>query len=310
MINRNIIITVSSSVAFVAACTFLACTTDWSKLQKTIVNIDATIIIAAFIYHMVIDLLRGYKMALLANNFKGTFSDTITYYHYNLASGFYSLVLPGSVFGGGIRWLYFRKSSGNADAAWMIFADNYSQMATVFLIFIPAAFFLPDGFRAGILSIILIAFITITPAFIHHLLYLSFFKNIKVAATRRILDYCERKLPALHLKNRQSITIFLLSLTYQILLVFFIFLCANASGGDIPLHILVIAITGLMVVQYIPGVLGGIGIREASLAGILVPFGVPMEEAVLLGIIISVIGIARGLSGGLAVIYLKSRSFR
>jgi uncharacterized membrane protein YbhN (UPF0104 family) len=257
------------------------------------------------VFLLCIDFLRAFKIAIIADNETSLLQRSWLFYRYNLASGFYSLVLPGILFGGGVRWLYFRKTVGGNDAAYMVIIDNYSQIIAVFLLFTPAAFFLPGGSIAGCTALLLTAALVAIPFILKFFRYAPAPKFTKLNRFRASLDYASGKLSAFRFLCKQSAAIFAVSFIYQCLVILFIWICTTAAGYAIEWHLIIFAITGLTIVLFIPGLLGGLGIREASLAGMLVPLGVPMEEAVLLGLLLSLLTILRGLAGGIPALMLK-----
>ncbi len=72
-----------------------------------------------------------------------------------------------------------------------------------------------------------------------------------------------------------------------------------AIGLDVPLYVWFLTWPLAKLVALVPVSLGGIGIREVALAGLLLPFGVPAALAVAQSLLWQTILIAGGLSAGL-----------
>lgn len=78
-----------------------------------------------------------------------------------------------------------------------------------------------------------------------------------------------------------------------------------ACGIDVSLAVWAFGWTLGKVAAVLPLTLGGIGVREAALAGVLAPFGVPAAQAVAAGLVFECVIIAGGLFGGLVMLLTR-----
>jgi hypothetical protein len=84
---------------------------------------------------------------------------------------------------------------------------------------------------------------------------------------------------------------------------------ARAAGVDVPIALWFFAWPLSKIVATAPISLGGIGVREASLAGILAPFGAEPGAVVATGLIWQSVLLAGGVLGGL-VVFCSDRALR
>lgn len=292
---------------FVAALLMIIFTTAWKQLGMLLREVTVATVVAALVFLLVIDLLRALKMAMMSINSDSFMKRVQWCYLYNLASGYYALALPGFVFGGGVRWLYYRKIFGGNSAAWMVIVDNYTQFFSVFMLAVPALFVLFDTKVPGVFAFGMLGAMGAVPIILRQV-RLSRFVTFKNTRVRSVVTFVDEKIAAAGTGYRRVSALLVCSLMYQVLLVVFVEVLTMAIGVRIDWWIIVFAITGLTIVQLIPGVMGGIGIREASLCGMLIPFGIAREEAMVLGLLITIVTIARGLIGALAVLTMKRKT--
>jgi uncharacterized protein (TIRG00374 family) len=100
-----------------------------------------------------------------------------------------------------------------------------------------------------------------------------------------------------------------LSLSVQVAFVGVNVLLASESGVEVPAAAWFFAWSVAKLVAVLPISAGGLGVREASLAALLSPFGAPAERVVAVGLMWQSILLASGLLGG-AVLLVISRSKR
>ena len=80
---------------------------------------------------------------------------------------------------------------------------------------------------------------------------------------------------------------------------------AKPCGLDLPLHIWLFAWPLAKVAALLPVTQGGIGVREAALAALLLPFGAPAVLTVAVGLVWEVVLVVGGLAGGGASMLLS-----
>jgi uncharacterized membrane protein YbhN (UPF0104 family) len=82
---------------------------------------------------------------------------------------------------------------------------------------------------------------------------------------------------------------------------------ASWCGLDLPLHVWLFAYPLGKLSAMLPVTQGGIGVREAALAALLLPFGVPPVLTVAVGLMWEVVVVTGGLAGG-GIAMLAGRS--
>lgn len=100
----------------------------------------------------------------------------------------------------------------------------------------------------------------------------------------------------------------LLSLCVQSALICLNVLLARSAGLDVPVAVWFLAWPLAKLVSTAPISLAGLGIREASLAALMVPFGASAARVVAVGLIWQSVLLAGGLLGGLVVLLSGRRS--
>lgn len=100
---------------------------------------------------------------------------------------------------------------------------------------------------------------------------------------------------------------FVMSLTIQGGFVLLNAWLGRAIGIDLPLAVWFFAWPLAKIAGLIPISLGGLAVREASLAAILLPFGVPAARAVVCSLLWQTVLIVGGLAGGLVWLVLSRR---
>jgi uncharacterized protein (TIRG00374 family) len=89
-----------------------------------------------------------------------------------------------------------------------------------------------------------------------------------------------------------------LGATFQVSLILLMARLAPACGLEVPLRAWLFAYPLAKLAALVPVTQGGIGVREAALAALLVPFGAPAVLTVAVGLVWETIVIAGGLAGG------------
>lgn len=127
---------------------------------------------------------------------------------------------------------------------------------------------------------------------------------------RRILVKLRRSLRAL---RRRPVTVggaLLLGILLQSLLVALNAWLGQAAGIDIAFTAWVFAWPMAKIAALVPITQGGIGVREAALAALLAPFGVPAVLAVAAGLVFQGVIISGGLAGGVIALMLGRNTTR
>lgn len=127
---------------------------------------------------------------------------------------------------------------------------------------------------------------------------------------RKVRRPVARSLVALRRMGRQpsiALTGFALSLTIQGGFVLLNAWLGHHIGVRVPLAVWFLAWPLAKVASLMPISLGGLAVREASLAALLAPFGVPLAMGVLASLLWQSVLIAGGLAGGLVWLILSRR---
>ena len=91
---------------------------------------------------------------------------------------------------------------------------------------------------------------------------------------------------------------FCMGMTLQVCLVSINFILGKTSGLHVPFYVWLFAWPLSKLSGLIPVTQGGMGIREAALVGLLLPFGAPKETVTAVGFVFEAILISGGLIGG------------
>lgn len=126
---------------------------------------------------------------------------------------------------------------------------------------------------------------------------------------KKVVDKLTTSLGALAGRKRALAACFLLSFGIQSVFVGLNVLLADASDVRAPVAAWFFAWSASKLLAVLPISLGGLGVREASLAALLAPFGAAPARVVAVGLLWQSILVASGLLGGL-VLLLLSRSSR
>ena len=124
---------------------------------------------------------------------------------------------------------------------------------------------------------------------------------------RRIMVKLRRSLQGLRSRPGVVVAALLMGITLQSSLVALNWWLGQQCGIDISFHAWLFAWPMAKISALVPITQGGIGVREAALAALLAPFGVPAVLAVAAGLVFQGVIISGGLVGGL-ISYLIGRS--
>ena len=296
-----------SRLFLIPAFIFIYIKTDWGRFSQILELVNVSLVLRAFLFLLLIDLLRAVKMVVITGRLQHPVLGVSLYYRYNMISSFYSLILPGDLAGGGVRWFYYRSSIGNYGAAHAVLVDSYLQFLSVVIFFIPSALILFPSPVPALLGAGVLVSLLVFPVLVNGCkLFRNMFRHISDHFGANVTSVI-RKIPGSSRPYKRVALALAVSMVYQVFTVVFVWQLAAAASISISWSVLVYAITGLTVIQLLPGILGGIGVREASLAGLLIPMGFVREEAVVLGVLISLVFIFRGLLGGIAAFTVKTR---
>lgn len=247
------------------------------------------------------------KWRMLVNGGRATLatSDAIRCYAAGL---FTNLCLPSIVGGDVLRAALAGKATGRPEAAVLGgIADRLSDTAALLLLLAVGGVLVHEslpgwGKQALTFGFVLAIVLGVT------LLPLLLRKPIKTWPPK-IRRRLARALVALRRLARNPITAaraFVFSLAIQGSFVLLNAWMANGIGVDIPLAAWFLVWPLSKLAALVPISLGGLGVREATLAALLVPFGVPVALGVITALLWQTVLIAGGLFSGL-IWWLLSR---
>jgi uncharacterized protein (TIRG00374 family) len=122
---------------------------------------------------------------------------------------------------------------------------------------------------------------------------------------RRLLDKLRSALTQMAGRYRALFACFVLSLTIQSVFVGLNVLLAEESGVSAPTAAWFFAWSASKLISVLPISVGGLGVREASLAALLSPFGASPARVVAVGLLWQSILVTSGLLGGLLLLILS-----
>jgi uncharacterized protein (TIRG00374 family) len=126
---------------------------------------------------------------------------------------------------------------------------------------------------------------------------------------RRLLAKVRRSVRAVRSRPRRLGQALAMGISLQLLLVLLQAVLGVAVGIDVPLTVWLFAWPMAKLSALLPLTQGGLGVREAALAGLLAPFGVEPVLAVAAGLAFQGVIISGGLVGG-GLAFLLARSAR
>lgn len=129
------------------------------------------------------------------------------------------------------------------------------------------------------------------------------------AKVRRIIDKLQQAFDSLRKRPLAILTCFLMSISVQAVFVCVNILLANASGLHVVAAGWFFAWPLAKLLAVAPVSIGGLGVREASLAALLSPLGAPPAQVVAVGLVWQSILFASGFLGA-AVLYVLPRLAR
>lgn len=238
-------------------------------------------------------------------------------------SRLYSTILPGQVFGEASKILYIsRWNRGEADISYEegaagVIVDKIIGLLSLLLLGI-VAYLLTSVQSAGITSgfVVLIALLlcmVLLPAFppvcrLFGTLCAKLAKRFPKLA--RMLDKLESMLRYWQSYLRKPLTLLgslALGLLFQLLSVLVVMFCGLALGISVPLLDWCWIVAVLSLAVFIPISFAGLGVREATLVGLLAIFGVTADTALGCSILLLALQLLEALAGAILLGLQKRR---
>jgi hypothetical protein len=277
----------------------LASRLDWAPLMATLQGVRWGEFAGACLVLILASAVGGYRWALLARplGFAAPVGQCVVWYMIGL---FFNLLLPTSVGGDVIRAWYLGGGTRTTAAFVCVFVDRVSGLLLLVAIGCVATLLSPVPlpalvwFAAWGVALGGCVGIALLPWLVE---WLPARWNWAGTVRQAVMVY--RRQPGMLLSTS------LISLGMQIGNVVCVWLLSLAIGVSIPLIYFGIAVPVVLLLTVAPVSLNGMGVREAGLCLVLVPAGVPMEQAVAIAVLWFATLVVAGLVGG--VIYLSER---
>ncbi|MEK6222211.1 MAG: flippase-like domain-containing protein, partial [Chloroflexota bacterium] len=259
---------------------------DIEKITGTLKQIDLRIFFLSFLVYLGNKLVASYRWKILLRA-QDIEVGLLTLYKVNLFGMVINSFMPSTIGGESVRiyWLARKFPKNKAASIIATLTDKLlGVVALVFLVFVSLPFnsLVEDQIKligTVILGIIL-AFIGVlvwsprnwTPVFLRKLMFNSWLQS-KYDQTLSILKIYKHSKGVL-------LSTFLLAILFQTISVANQFLRFKSIGVDVPIQHLILAIPIITLIVTIPISIGGFGLRELSLIGLLGPIGVETHEIV------------------------------
>ena len=228
-----------------------------------------------------------------------------------LSSAFYTLVVPGQLGGTVSRWYKLQKPGRQpVEAAAVMLMARLLETGVACLLGLALALADPVAWSLGVLPVLALVFLAIGGGGL--LLVTAFGRRLGSALAARLprhrwLEPVHRTLPrlresALRLRRMRVGVVWRIiacSLLWNSLGILSIVLAAKAVGAEVSWITLGWVRSLLAIILLVPIGWGGLGVREASIAAMLAPYGVAPALAVAIGAIVSLRNILEAVLGGL-----------
>ncbi|MGE0355129.1 MAG: lysylphosphatidylglycerol synthase transmembrane domain-containing protein [Gemmatimonadales bacterium] len=280
----------------------------WGKVLEALHRLPGEVWLGAAAGFVAGHFLGVFKWRLFVN--AGRAALGVVYAVHGYAAGlFANLCLPSIVGGDVLRMALAGKFTRRPEAAlWGGVMDRLTDVTALALL-VAAGGILSRGTLPGwgreLLTVGLVLGAVVAAVFLPLLL-----RRPLAWWPRRIRRHVARSLVSLrHLARRPAIALggLTISLTVQGSFVLINAWLGHGIGVNVPLAAWFLAWPLAKVVSLMPISLGGLAVREASLAAFLAPFGVPLELGVLTSLLWQSVLISGGLTGGLVWLLLSRR---
>lgn len=218
-----------------------------------------------------------------------------------------NLCLPGVAGGDVVRaGLMYRRVSNKRRLAAGSVADRLIDILGLFLIATVGLLFALPQFASGARLLVSIGILLVACAaggILAVWLYQPLLQRLPVEGRlRRIGEQIGSAVKALLAQPFQLALCLALSMAVQVAFIAVNIMLATATGVDVPTAAWFFAWPLSKLIATLPISLGGLGVREASLAGFLAPFGAAATAVVASGLLWQTILLAAGLLGGLTML--------
>lgn len=224
-----------------------------------------------------------------------------------LIGTFFNMFLPSSIGGDAYRiYDVSRRSARAAEGFASVFADRltgFLALAIWGLLFSAIGFSrLPDPKLILLSAVVFLGMITLVALVVQQRLLLALLRMFRMDRVPKLMAFVEkflRSVSAYHTNGRVLIRIMAISLLFQMLAIFIIFLISRTIGMHVPFVYFCIFVPLITLAEALPISIFGIGVRDFSYVFFLIPVGATREQALSLALVYVLLTITYATSGGL-----------
>jgi len=290
-------------------CAVILWKVDWGETWQALQQTNLIILCAVFV-GMILNVLAStlkWKILLSIHGIQFKFSQLYKYY---FTASFFNNFLPSTIGGDGYRiYKTFKNPVSKAGAFTSVFIERITGISALMFI----------GFIGGIVSYLQtgneIARLVVFGGSLGLGILILFVLTIKFTASP-LKRLGNKILPkrfegiAEHLKdykhnNRKILIVILLSLFFQLFLLFYRLLIIYAVGASISIVNLAVVVALSTIVALVPISINGIGLLDGSFIYLLANFNVGYEQAFIVMILIRLLNFPLGLIGGVFYFFDK-----
>ena len=293
----------------IALCAVILWKVDWREtwhaLQQTNLIILCTVF-AGMILNVLVSTLK-WKILLSIHGIQFKFSQLCKYY---FTASFFNNFLPSTIGGDGYRiYKTFKNPISKAGAFTSVFIERITGISALMFI----------GFIGGIISYLKtgneISRLVVFGGSLGLGILIIFFLAMKFTATplkrlgskilpKRFQGVTEHLKDYKH-NHRKILMVILLSLFFQLFLLFYRLLIIYAVGSTISIANMAVVVALSTIVALVPISINGIGLLDGSFIYLLVTFNVGYEQAFIVMILIRLLNFPLGLIGGIFYFFDK-----
>lgn len=287
----------------VSAClvAYLASMAGKDELLASLRNASPALLLAAGLASLVEEVFRAWKQkAILARIGRALSMPALLWM--NLRIFALSLLLPGELLGGGARVILMRRYLTLEQSIFLVLYDRYTQMAVTLLLGAVLAPALSGN--AGLTATFATAAVALAaaPAIFLHPSLASRLGRILPAGWAAKAGEAFARMREHFAWNPANLGILLLSVAYQLVRAAFVWALCFAAGIDTTLPVVLLYLSLIILVQHLPISFGGLGVREVTTVGFFQMYGVGVEKALALSLLIYALTLAKAAFGGLAML--------
>ena len=268
----------------------------------------AGLMLALLVYLATVILISWrWRILLVSQNLNISFGRLVRLYFIGF---FFNNFLPTSIGGDIYRVLGAGRHSGRrATVAASVLVERLMGMLAVAVLAILAAVVvvrqLADGGVRGLTLGFGIVMLILAAVFFHRSTFALAERLIRRISLWGLGGRLLRLHDALNMfKQKKSalVTVFFLSLIYQLLIVLFSFLVGRALGLTVPLRYFLLCVPFTVIISLVPISINGLGVRESGYVFLLAKIGTSGSQAVSLSLLIYGLSLLASVVGGIAYI--------